>query len=425
MLPPPGATLTPAECALANSLVNPEFRDVHLYAFTRRSIHLDGTCRIGKPLPILAVGSVLKDTEYFANLLTAGFAESHASPDTIRQYALDDDYDYESDSDLDEVEEQWDPSDPVPGGSGGTSKSYMAVTSYSPSSEGKGKSRELVEDDSNPQTTPNEDQSKTQALHRGILLPSVAHRTLRAFIFYLYTAKVNFLPLRSGGLSHRQLALFTAGATKAPPCSPKSMYRLAELYGMPRLQDLAYDAILAQLSPTNIVDEAFSQFFARYDKLREHAVSYLSQNYSHPKVQASLQNTLDRVLLGILPHAGPLLRSLLGLRVAVAQPSKDSSTAQKLAVAPRPPNSNSSSSPAENPFGSLVTQPIFGVPSPSVPPPSLFSSQFGSPFHSTGPFNSSIGSSSTPAPSSSTPVDNPESTGGVGGRKAKKMGKKS
>lgn len=34
-------------------------------------------------------------------------------------------------------------------------------------------------------------------------------------------------------------------------------------YGITDLQDLAYDAILARLAPANIVEEAFSRFFAR------------------------------------------------------------------------------------------------------------------------------------------------------------------
>ncbi len=34
-------------------------------------------------------------------------------------------------------------------------------------------------------------------------------------------------------------------------------------YGMSDLQDLAYDGIVSRLKPENIVEEAFSSFFAR------------------------------------------------------------------------------------------------------------------------------------------------------------------
>ena len=48
--------------------------------------------------------------------------------------------------------------------------------------------------------------------------------SLRACIFYLYTGKVNFLPLKSEGL----IPVKPLQANHAPGCSPKSMYRLAE-----------------------------------------------------------------------------------------------------------------------------------------------------------------------------------------------------
>ncbi|KAL1947412.1 hypothetical protein VTO73DRAFT_14373 [Trametes versicolor] len=306
----PPSELSPTERALKESLTKTEFRDVHLYAFTRRTVYLgDGSSKIGHPLPVLAIGSILKDSEHFAKLLTSGFAESQVTADpsvAIREYALADEYDYESDSDLDECEEAEDT--PTPG----SSKPPMT-----PDSKGKRKDEES--------SAPDEDKkhlAEGRPPQHRILLPSVAHKTLCACVFYLYTGKVNFMPLRSAGPSQRQFSMLTAGgSTKAPLCSPKSMYRLAESYGITNLQDFAYNAILARLTPANIVEEAFSRFFARYDRLREHAVSYLSQNYSDLRVQASLQDALDKVLMGQAPHAGPLLRSLLGLRIATAPPT--------------------------------------------------------------------------------------------------------
>ncbi|OJT12245.1 hypothetical protein TRAPUB_11233 [Trametes pubescens] len=307
----PSAMLTPSERALKESLTKLDFRDVHLYAFTRKTVYADGSSSIGHPLPLLAIGSILKDSEHFAKLLTSGFAESHATADPastdIRQYALADEYDYESDSDLDEFEEAGET--PTPGSS-----------SLPVKPEGKGKRKEEEKPDT-PVIENKEDHANGRSPQRQILLPSIAYRTLCACIFYLYTGKVNFLPLRSEGMSQRQFAMFTAGDARAPLCSPKSMYRLAESYDIPGLQDLAYDAILARLTPANIVEEAFSRFFARYDRLREHTVSYLSQNYYDSNVQDSLQDALDKVLLGHVPHAGLLLRSLLGLRMATAPPS--------------------------------------------------------------------------------------------------------
>ena len=76
----------------------------------------------------------------------------------------------------------------------------------------------------------------------------------------------------------------------------------------------------------------------RYDKLREHAVSYLSLHYSHTAVQSKLPETIERVVLGDMPHAGPVLRSLLGLRIVLAKLkfTESAAAATKLAK-PHPP----------------------------------------------------------------------------------------
>lgn len=59
----------------------------------------------------------------------------------------------------------------------------------------------------------------------------------------------------------------------------------------------------------------------RYDRLREHAVSVLSQNYNDHGVQIALKHTIGRVVNGELPHAHSLLLSLLGLRIAIQPPA--------------------------------------------------------------------------------------------------------
>ncbi|KAH9915800.1 uncharacterized protein BXZ73DRAFT_17941, partial [Epithele typhae] len=284
-------SLTPLERALMASLSPPKFRDVHLYAFSRRTVYSDGSIRVDHPLPIAVIGSVLKNTEHFEKLLGSGFAESDKSHNaTVRQYAYESEYDYETDSDLDEFEGFDPPPEPLSG----------------PSIKGKEKSNaegsEVVHGE-----------PSVELEHR-ILLPNMAYRTLKACIFYLYTGKVNFLPLKSQGQQDREFSMLTAADCSPPKCSPKSMYRLAEAYGISDLQGHAYQEIISRLKPENIVEEAFTSFFARYDRLREDAVSVLSTHYSKPMVQKMLPAVIQRVVLGELPHAGETLVSLLGLR---------------------------------------------------------------------------------------------------------------
>ncbi|KAI0713493.1 hypothetical protein C8Q76DRAFT_731615 [Earliella scabrosa] len=322
------STLTAAERALKESLLPKEFRDVHLYAFTRRTLYPDGSIKIDHPQSIVAIGSILKDTDYFSKLLTSGFSEANPNAaDPIRQYALESEYDHELDSDLEEFEEKDVDHARVPEASGPSSSS----------SKGKSKDESVDSEGAQLDKPPPSKQSESVSKHHQILIPSIAHRTLTACVFYLYTGKINFLPLKSAGSSKRRLALLRR-SDKAPACSPKSMYRLAELYGISELQELAYKEIISQLKSENIVEEAFSSFFARYDKLREHAVSYLSQHYSNKTVQSKLPETIERVVLGDMPHAGPVLRSLLGLRIVIAKPSftESAAAATKLAK-PHPP----------------------------------------------------------------------------------------
>lgn len=57
-------------------------------------------------------------------------------------------------------------------------------------------------------------------------------RSMKAFIYYLYTGEVNFAPLRSYSLVPLVPTLVQNGprikVPRAPACSPKSMYRLAD-----------------------------------------------------------------------------------------------------------------------------------------------------------------------------------------------------
>ena len=52
--------------AFKESLELPDFRDVHLYAFSRRTVYKNGSVVVDHPLPIVGIGSILKETEYFS-----------------------------------------------------------------------------------------------------------------------------------------------------------------------------------------------------------------------------------------------------------------------------------------------------------------------------------------------------------------------
>ncbi|KAH9890617.1 hypothetical protein C8Q73DRAFT_667467 [Cubamyces lactineus] len=272
------STLSPIERVLSQSLELADYRDVHLYAFTRRTVFPDGATWIDLPQPIAATSSLLKRVEYFRKLLTSGFVESkHALCPDIRQYAHRDEYEYDSDSDLDEAgfDDLEDDND---------SESFddfcSSTPSFSTAIDPRGKGR----DDAIYISTPD--------------IP--VHQ------------RIHFLPLRSENPSMRRQAQLTSARDGVERENPQ--------YGMKALQDIAHEAILDSLTPENIVEEAFSRFFTRHDKLREHAISYLMQHYFDPRVEARLQEMIPKVVRGEFPHCAAVLGTVFGIRMALTQP---------------------------------------------------------------------------------------------------------
>ena len=82
----PSSSLTTAEKVLKECLSTPEFRDIHLYAFSRRTVFPDGSRTIDHPLPISAIGSILEDTDHFSK---CEHAHADSGPMLMRIYSVD------------------------------------------------------------------------------------------------------------------------------------------------------------------------------------------------------------------------------------------------------------------------------------------------------------------------------------------------
>ncbi|KAI0728227.1 hypothetical protein C8Q72DRAFT_384626 [Fomitopsis betulina] len=284
------------ERALKQSLYSPTFLDVKFFVFSRRTYLGDGSMRVERPQHVLAISSVLKKTDYFEKLLSGGFSESNSvrvsidAPFPEDKAPFTDEYDYDSDSDLDD--------DEVADGD----IDIIKMPSRGEQNEG-GPSR-----------------SNAGSLSFGgvqcqqIIITDVAYLTWRAFVFYLYFGKVNFLPLKSTQDEDRAAELERAlgDENAVPPCSPKSMYRLAEKYGIADLQALAFDAIQSRLSPKNIVQEVFSRFTSRYEKVRELEIAFMRSHYSD--LGNALSSITDRLVQGEFPYAAEVLKTLLDLK---------------------------------------------------------------------------------------------------------------
>ncbi|KAF8844422.1 hypothetical protein BDN67DRAFT_963184 [Paxillus ammoniavirescens] len=136
-----------------------------------------------------------------------------------------------------------------------------------------------------------------------------AHRTWRAFVYYCYTGKIAFYPLRSQ--TPRNKLPQVAGAP--PSCSPKSMYRLADKFAMEDLKKHAFDAVKAGLSAVNVVDEALSCFTSRYPDIQKMELDVLVEKRCEPEVQQALETKITQLVTGQSPHSATALTALIRL----------------------------------------------------------------------------------------------------------------
>ncbi|KZT11404.1 uncharacterized protein LAESUDRAFT_268755 [Laetiporus sulphureus 93-53] len=98
---------------------------------------------------------------------------------------------------------------------------------------------------------------------------------------------------------------------KTVSCSPKSMYRLAEKYGLAELKQLALNNIRAQLCVQNILVELFSDFTSRYLEVHQLEVDFFCKQCVRPDVMAALPRFLDNMSGGCLPQCSEVLLSII------------------------------------------------------------------------------------------------------------------
>lgn len=188
----------------------------------------------------------------------------------------------------------------------------------------------------------------TRVVHLG----SVAANTLEAAIFYIYTGKVYFRPLRSRGADVRAQSLLAHRREfpRRPICSPKSMFRFADEAGLEELAGLAEAHLFAQLDVGNILAEFFSPFSSRYPHILQRQATLLLRDYWTPATQAGLAPIVERIVRGEMPYAGPALTVLL----------------QAIPVAP-----TSNPAPEEHCYTSQTSPPAEPLPTAEPPAPSM------------------------------------------------------
>ncbi|KAH8924412.1 hypothetical protein BT69DRAFT_1280658 [Atractiella rhizophila] len=137
------------------------------------------------------------------------------------------------------------------------------------------------------------------------------YSTYRSLIFYLLTGSILYAPLRSHA---RALAMETGSTPRKRtfthglngngvlvprqrgwplPVSPKSVFRIADMYGVVKLRDEARDTILRRLSPSNVAFEVFSTFSSRHEEVRHLQINYLVENWIEVEKSAAWRSVGD------------------------------------------------------------------------------------------------------------------------------------
>ncbi|KAI8975819.1 hypothetical protein BD414DRAFT_496996 [Trametes punicea] len=318
--------------ALEASLTTGVFIDCQFNLYSRRV--LDGT--IDTPLPLYANSEVLKKTgDYFQSLIGGGFSESicgaSSASEKLQRITVQD-YEYDSDSDLDDDIDTSPSTPPTPSmpdhADDGPSKDAGEEAKTARISSSAGEESSLLEEPVNGQSEPghalnmkgkgrdafSEDKlpvsSNRIPIRHTINITDVAFRTFRAFVYYAYTGHIRFATLRS----IKALSTYDKENLLQPfalECSPKSMYRFADKYGLLELKKLAVENIRSQLSSQVVLQELFSRFTSRHSEILTVEINHIRTRRTKPDCLLGLQDWMDRVVRGELPHAAPALSGLI------------------------------------------------------------------------------------------------------------------
>lgn len=116
-----------------------------------------------------------------------------------------------------------------------------------------------------------------------VFVKGAAGPTWHAFVYYLCHGTIVFAPLRSEGEVLRRAFIedyCTRNPHLPPPCSSKSIYRLAVMLNVPKLKALALGDLASRINASNVVDEYFTAFTHRYPEITQLEESILRKHQS-------------------------------------------------------------------------------------------------------------------------------------------------
>ncbi|KAF7290148.1 hypothetical protein MIND_01328000 [Mycena indigotica] len=266
---------------LVDTIDGGDLIDVKFWLYSRV-----GNGHVYHPRPLYGNLKLLRGTskQFHEDLdhLLSGFAESSQTDiatDNPPPVAFEE-YDYMSDSDLDNDEEV---------------EGDIRV-------DDKADASAAAEPDSEPEPLAGTSTLSTQLDiqntpgRRGyrIVIKGHAYNTWKALLYYLYTGQIHFRKIKAG-IRQTPAVQREEGA---PECSPKSMYKLADKHGLETIKARALESIRSQMSVDNIVHEVFSNFTAMFDEIKTMQVAFLRDHLHDPVVRDGLTGMLLHLCAG-------------------------------------------------------------------------------------------------------------------------------
>ncbi|KDN52718.1 hypothetical protein K437DRAFT_162455 [Tilletiaria anomala UBC 951] len=159
---------------------------------------------------------------------------------------------------------------------------------------------------------------------RKVVIRDSYYPSFYALLYFLYTDIIEFAPLTSSYLelddesdhakSHTfdnpeehledlicahwrradMICTYADRAEKAPLCSAKSIYKLADKMNLPELKKRAKAHIAGSLTVNNIVWEVFSSFTVRYPEIRKMEIDFLLEHFAEVKKTAAMKELFMR-----------------------------------------------------------------------------------------------------------------------------------
>ncbi|CAK5264138.1 unnamed protein product [Mycena citricolor] len=271
--PTPSTLHSSVESGLANMLLGKDSPEIKFYAYTRKGVGYVRGLEALYAKKNWLMGHSDELDQYLEGVTSrsdvAGFKEArivsledHIPDEDERMYTG---YHYMDDSDLEDDDES-DVSD---------EDDRMSFTSATGSVDHSEALLPITNiDNENPpqescsaggsSSTPVEPE-RSKRMGHVVILKGHAFRTWHAFLFYLYMGHIRFSDAKSAAKRVRA----------APACSAKSIYLLADQFGLPELKSLAFTAICAQLSVRTIVKNAFSHFTSWHPEVQDVQIEFL------------------------------------------------------------------------------------------------------------------------------------------------------